>query len=404
MLFRSLKQEKLNYLTDRIDTFRALSSAVGQLGNALSSLGDSSPALASIGNALQDVSSSADLFISNWDKLVNGTLQSADKIQMAATSIVNALNNILQSVQQNKLKEAEALQNVIDFQRGYNLALIEEQKIRDEMANNVFYKDSMRTIRANLSKQISLVKEYDKAMRDLQDGQVKVGTKKAKRDWARVGASTAAGAGTGAVIGATGAGVLSVPGAIIGGAVGFIGGMLEKRKVVDVYDNLLKKYPLLIDAEGNLNDAMAKSLLSSNLLDAKTKETLQYVSNLAEEYKKAKAEIDEVVKSLIGDVGNNIMSELVNNFKNGGEDAGEAFRRGFAKSLEKLYEDIIYAAIFGKDLQKMQDRIEKGFETGDMGIMETAMYEFLDGYEQKAEAQQEMMKKLQDYADRKSVV
>ena len=83
--------------------------------------------------------------------------------------------------------------------------------------------------------------------------------------------------------------MLSVPGAIIGGAVGFIAGMLEKRKVVDVYDNLLKKYPLLIDAEGNLNDAMAKSLLSSNLLDAKTKETLQYVSNLAEEYKKAKA-------------------------------------------------------------------------------------------------------------------
>ena len=176
-----LKQGKLNYLTDRIDTFRALSSAVGQLGNALSSLGDSSPALASIGNALQSVSSSADLFLTNWEKLANGTLKSSDKIQMAATFIVNALNNILQSVQQNKLKEAEALQNVIDFQRGYNLALIEEQKIRDEMANNVFYKDSMRTIRANLSKQISLVKEYDKAMRDLQDGQVKVGTKKARR-------------------------------------------------------------------------------------------------------------------------------------------------------------------------------------------------------------------------------
>ena len=397
-----LKQEKLNYLTDRIDTFRALSSAVGQLGNALSSLGDSSPALASIGNALQSVSSSADLFLTNWEKLANGTLKSSDKIQMASTFIINALNNILQSVQQNKLKEAEALQNVIDFQRGYNLALIEEQKIRDEMANNVFYKDNMRTIRANLSKQISLVKEYDKAMKDLEEGQVKVGTKKAKRDWASVGASTAAGAGTGAVIGASG-GVLSIPGAIIGGAVGFITGMLKKRQVVDVYDNLLKKYPLLIDAEGNLNDAMAKSLLSSNLLDAKTKETLQYVSNLAEEYKKAKAEIDEVVKSLIGDVGNNVMSALVDNYRNGGEDAGDAFRKGFAKSLERLYEDIIYAAIFGKDLEKMQKRIEDGFNAGDMGIMETAMYEFLDGYEQKSQATNDLMKRMQDYAKSKGI-
>ena len=393
----------LDDLKEKINTLRAIGKAIGGLGGVLSSLGDANPALAELGKTLTSVAGSIDEFLTSMDTLADRALTSAEKITIAANFIINAISNIVSSAQQNKLKEAEAIKNVTEYQRGYNLALIQEQKIKEGLSGNIFYKNNMATVRANLKEQVSLVNEYNKAMGDLQDGQIKVGTTKAKRDWVAVGGSTLAGAGSGALIGANAAGVGSIPGAIIGGIVGFVSGMLKKRQVIDVYDNLLKVHKGLVDEEGNLNEAMAKTLLTSNLLDAKTKDTLQYVSNLTAEYKEAQKEINAVIKELIGDVGNNIMSAIVTDFKAGGLNAGEAFRQGFAKSLERLYEDIIYAAILGKGLEEMQKRIERGFEQGDMNIMETAMYEFLDSYGGKAQAAQDMMKKAQEYAKAKGI-
>ena len=392
---------QLQKISEKAARLQAVGRGLSDIGQSLSQLGDTDPKLANLGNTLSRLGQTISDFSGYWEKMQNNTLKTSDAIAVAASFIANAISEIAASAEQAKQKEAEALQNVIDFQRGYNLALIEEQKIKSNLAGNVFYQNSLRTIKTNLKEQVSLVNEYNQAMKDLEKGQVKVGTKKV-RDWAAVGASTLSGVTAGAIaLSETGPG--AAVGAVVGGVVGFVVGMLKKRQVVDVYDNLLKRYPKLIDEEGKLNDAMAKSLLSSNLLDAKTKETLQYVTELAKKYEDAKKEIDEVVKSLIGDVGNNIMANLVDDFKNGGKNAGEAFRKGFAKSLERLYEDVIYAAVLGKGLEEMQTKINKGFEAGDMDIMQKAMYDFLDTYQSRAQTGQDLMKQMQEYAKTKGI-
>ncbi|WP_346236920.1 tape measure protein [Niabella insulamsoli] len=394
--------KELDIFSKKLLFISSLAGAVGEIGSVLSNLGDTNPKLASLGLTLTNLADDIANLSNAWEKLSNSTLTSADKFQLAANFIINTISDIAKSVQQNRLTETQYLQDVIAYQHGYNLALLEEQRIKSDMKSSIFHIDSLAKIRGSLKQQIDLVNEYNEAMGELQQGSVKVGTKKARRDWAAIGGATAAGAGTGAIIGASG-GVLSVPGAIIGGIVGFIGGFLKKRQVVDVYDNLLKVYPDLIDEEGRLNDARAKSLLTSNLLDAKTKETLQYVTELQQQYKEAEEAIKSVVEGLIGDVGNNIMDELVNNFKNGGENAGDAFRRGFAKSLENLYSDLIYSAILGPELKKLEERIKAGFAGGDDEAMQKALYEFLDTADVLGQQTTKLLQDAKDYASSKGI-
>jgi hypothetical protein len=372
-----LKQEKaelsLNGLTQGLKLIASLSPALNDLSAALNET--NSNAAKQIGGVFASLAKGAGDLYNTIEKIKTDGVDTIDAIGAAANFVISTIANIVSSAQAQKKAYEEFYLQSLAYQHDYNNALIEEIRLREGIKDSVFFTDYAGKIKAGLAAEIKAVNDYNEALQKLNDAQVITGTKKV-RDWAAVGASTAAGAGTGAVVGSAG-GPLSAVGAVIGGVVGFIGGLLKKRTVVNVYDGLLKTYPKLIDEQGNLNKAMAEAIISSGKIVGSSKENLQYLISMNEQYEAAKDQIEGVISDLAGSLGNDLMSSLFDDWAAGGENAGKAFTDGVSKSLANVGKNLLFNSVFGDDFVKLQDEITQAFKTtGDPNAMISSLLDF----------------------------
>ena len=147
----------------------------------------------------------------------------------------------------------------------------------------------------------------------------------------------------------------------------------------------MKQYPKLIDEQGNLNKAMADAVISSGKIEGSSKENLQYLISMNEQYEKAKEQIEGVISDLAGSLGNDLMSSLFEDWAQGGLDAGKAFVDGVSKSLANIGKNLLFNAVFGDDFVALQNRIKEGFKTtGDPDEMVRALLDFNDEAKRKA--------------------
>lgn len=387
-----LKQEKaensITGLTQALSVLSKIAPALNDLSSALSETNNHTAR--QIGGVFASLANGATNLLQTIKEIETQGVDTIDAIGTAANFVISTIANIVSSAQaQKKAYEEFYLQNLA-YQHDYNNALIDEIRLREGIKDSVFFTDYAGKIKAGLAAEIKAVNDYNEALKKLNDAQVITGTKKV-RDWAAVAASTAAGAGAGAVVGSAG-GPLSAVGAAVGGLVGFIGGMLKKRTVVNVYDGLLKTYPKLIDEQGNLNKAMAEAIISSGKIEGSSRENLQYLISMNEQYEAAREQIEGVISDLAGSLGSDLMGSLFDDWAKGGENAGKAFTDGVSKSLANIGKNLLFNAVFGDDFVALQNKIKEGFKTtGDPNEMVKALLDFNDEAKDKGKQFQDLL-------------
>lgn len=270
-----------------------------------------------------------------------------EKYAAAAQAVAGTINSIISASKNRKAVEDDFERNRLEFAQRYALALNEQLRLQTALAGNGFVRNYSGEITDAFAAMSNAAEEYNKAMLALEDGQVKTGTKR-KVDWG----SVATGAGTGAMYGANAGPWGAAIGAVVGGVVGLFSGMNR----VDVYDDLLKTYPDLIDAEGELRIARAQALIDSGLLDDKTKLLVQNALDWKEANDAAREQISSIVNELAGDLGNSLRDALVDAWK-AGEDASERMFAAANKSLANFVQNFLYSTIFSGIFDKFKERL-----------------------------------------------
>lgn len=134
-------------------------------------------------------------------------------------------------------------------------------------------------------------------------------------------------------------------------------GFLWWRKQVDDYRGLLDRYPQLINSAGQLDLALAKSLLNNaTFKDDAAKATLQRVIDYAEQAEKATKAIDQYLQGLFGEMGNTLSTALIDAFRNG-TDASQAFGQSVEQMLDRLASDMAQSLFIAPLLEQAKEQI-----------------------------------------------
>ena len=326
-------------------------------------------ALAGIGGELGSVMSSINSSVGALRTAFDSKAGNVDKLSAGLSSIVGIIGMISSASEQRKEKEREFYQNQIALVHEYALALNEVLRTKANLSGGGFIEDYTGKIKSSFDALTDASKNYREAISKLADGRVKTGLRNAI-DMGNVAKGAGLGAAAGAAIGSVVPVIGTAVGAVIGGVVGLFSGIFGGKKKKEVYGGLLQTFPELVSATGELNTELAKSLISTNKLDASTKQLLQNALAWEEAQKKASEQVDEVIKSLAGDVGNTLRTALVESWK-AGEDGSRRMFEAAEQSLEKFVEQMLYSLIFSDTFSKFRDRLKKSLSPdGDGNVID----------------------------------
>lgn len=131
-------------------------------------------------------------------------------------------------------------------------------------------------------------------------------------------------------------------------------GILWWRKQVDEYGSLLDRYPKLINAAGNLDVELAKSLLSTAAFkDDAAKAKLQRIIDTAEQATKAGEGVNQYIESVFGNTAQSLSDALVSAFRNG-TNAAHDFSTSLEGMLEKMAQDVATSLYITPLIEKAQ--------------------------------------------------
>lgn len=345
----TLKEKKLQEIFNGIEKIAgALSGVGGELGSVMSA-----------------ISSSIGTLRTAFDSKAGAV----DKLSAGLSSIVGIIGMISAASEQRKEKEREFYQNQIALAHQYALALNEVLLTRANLSGGGFIEDYTGKIKSSFDAMANASQKYREAISKLADGRVKVGLRNAI-DMGNVGKGAALGAAAGAAIGSVVPVIGTVVGGVIGGVVGLFSGIFGGKKKKEVYGGLLQTFPELVSATGELNTELAKSLVSTNKLDANTKQLLQNAIEWEAAQKKASEQLDEVIKTLAGDVGNSLRTAIVDAWK-AGEDGSKRMFDVAGQSLEKFVEQMLYSLLFSDTFSKFRERLRKSLSPdGDGNVID----------------------------------
>lgn len=238
--------------------------------------------------------------------------QALKKLQQEKTAQQKEYNDLL--IEQNKLlSNAETIFGVDGYQKaiGYAQQLKEysNKLYSEKITSSVPSSGIFAAIYKNMGIQ---AKQYDGIVASLAGAQVQTGTKKT----------------------------------------GLFGWGGEKA----IYSNLLKTYPELIDANGKLNQSLAKSILNNNTLTESSKTALQSALDYSEKYDEALANMKNYLESVFGSLGSDMMEAITSNLGNT-QNALDDFANSAAGTIETLMENIAYSMFFADKFKKLSDDV-----------------------------------------------
>lgn len=335
-----------------LDDFRTFAGLAGQLGDALSEVNGN---LGNAGRLLSGIASQANLVTVAFDENASET----DKIAAGIQGVIGLVNILTSSANERKRAEVEYYRAMTAQQQQYNLALNNQLGLQSELNESVFVRDFDGRLKDGIAKLDGANKGYQDALDKLEKGQAKTGQRNAV-DWSKVGQGAASGAGTGAAIGSIAGPVGAAIGAGIGAVVGGIVGLFGGKKKKDEFGSLLKEYPELIkkgaDGWEELDENLAETLISQNLVDENTKLLLENTLEWQKQIEEAKQQVKAVISELSSGLGSSLRDGLVTAFKEG-TDAAAAFGNSVEKILEDLLTQMIFSRVMGPALKKLEEEM-----------------------------------------------
>lgn len=339
----------------------AIAQAIGNAGDDLKDMGG---VLAGIGSFLAGAAGQANNFAQavalagkNSEAVKSG--QKIDYVSSSAaiaSGISSLVSMYASSASQRKADKNSRELDAISFQVQMNKALNDEIRLRTQLTENIYFKDYAGRVKDSIAAATDALDKYNAAFANLlENGQSLTGTKNTI-DWGKVGSGALTGAGTGAIIGSFAGPIGTAIGAVVGAVVGGIVGLFSS-KTKNLYGPLLKQYPQLVDANGQLNKSLAETLISTSQVDDKTKIWLQDLINAANAMEEARKQITEIISDLTSNIGSELRDVLVEAFQTG-EDAAYKFSKTVEKTLENALANLIYSAIFSKAFTNLQKNLE----------------------------------------------
>ncbi len=140
-------------------------------------------------------------------------------------------------------------------------------------------------------------------------------------------------------------------------------GLFGWGKGKDIYTSITKKYDDLIDKEGKLNIDLAKSILQTQQMRDKDKESLQEIITLYEQTQEAQKAFDDYLRDTFGELGGSIVDSVVTALQNG-EDAFENFAEAVGNVMGKLGKQIMYELFVSSRFKEFQQEIKDIYAKG----------------------------------------
>ncbi|WP_262889182.1 tape measure protein [Spirosoma agri] len=392
-------QEYQSKLKERNDLQLAIKdddlSRINEYGQLVAQLGE---AYMQLGGEIGDAGAFMSGFASNLSMITAAfkeNMTAAEGMQLILSATVNIVSSITSAAAQRKQAEEAYYASVIAQQKEYNQLLNEQIGMQAEQNENVFTKDYEGRLKDRFAQLQGATKGYMESLRKLSEGQAKTGQRD-KVDWGAVGKNAASGAAIGtAIAGPIGTAI----GAIAGGLIGLFGA----KKKADEFASLLGTYPELIsktkDGQTEFNKELATTLINQGLVDDKTKALLQDTLDWADQMEKAKAAIKEIVRDLVGGLGDKLRDNLVNAFKEG-TDAATAFGSAVSDILENLVTKMLFSQAFNGVLTDLQEEMSKSLDTqngGDGSVIDD-FQRFNENSKESLEQYNLWLKQFQDAA------
>lgn len=248
---------------------------------------------------------------------------------------------------QEALKEIERAK--LDFQRQYNLALIEQDLLLEE-ATNVFGE-------RQIEKAMNAIEVYRKALSDLK--QELAGSAVRGLEYALI---------SGTWYDQLFGGVFTqAKNAYKKG----LGGLWEAQIVTghektglfgwgkgrDVYSSILSVYPELIDANGELDTAMLQTILDTRKMSDDTRKYLENLIDLKDAMDEAEEALEDYLQQTFGSLGDGILDSITTALAEGGS-ALENFADEAASVLENLGEQIAYSLFFADKFDDLESQLK----------------------------------------------
>lgn len=254
---------------------------------------------------------------------------------------------------QEALKEIERAK--LDFQRQYNLALIEQNLLLQE-ATNVFGE-------RQIEKAMNAIEVYRKALSDLK--QELAGSAVRGLEYALI---------SGTWYDKLFGGVFTqAKNAYKKG----LGGLWEAQIVTghektglfgwgkgrDVYSSILSVYPELIDANGELDTAMLQTILDTRKMSDDTRKYLENLIDLKDAMDEAEEALEDYLQQTFGSLGDGILDSITTALAEGGS-ALENFADEAASVLENLGEQIAYSLFFADKFDDLESQLKDVYGGG----------------------------------------
>lgn len=141
------------------------------------------------------------------------------------------------------------------------------------------------------------------------------------------------------------------------------GGGSDEGTSRKVYSSIISQYKDLINEYGRLNLSRAESLLTSEFASEEQKRALQDLIELEKQAQKAGEELDKYLESTFGQLGGDLMNDIVNSLKDG-KDAFVEFGNSAGKVLEKLQKQMLFEVHFSERFKKFQEEIKNIYKKG----------------------------------------
>lgn len=333
-----------NDISDAIGSISgAASSAVGELSDMFEAMGDTQTADA-IGGVQQVLGAVSNIGQGFAKGGIIGGIGAA--IGEAANFIGQAF--AAEARHQEALKEIERAK--LDFQRQYNLALL-EQNLLLEKATSVFGE-------RQVEKAINAIDVFRQAYAQLKQEMTGSAAK---------GAEYAAMAGS--VIDR-----FFYHGRLSKAAEAYrqgLGGLWDAQIVTghkktglfgwgkgkDLYGSILEVYPELIDANGELDTTMLQTILDTRKMSDETRAYLENLIELKDAMDEAEEALEDYLQQTFGSLGDGILDSITTALAEGGS-ALENFADEAASVLENLGEQIAYSLFFADKFDDLASQLK----------------------------------------------
>jgi hypothetical protein len=276
--------------------------------------------------------------IANAEKLATEGISAVEKASVilgiisavikVASGIFKILRSNREAEKQRAAEQAELMQNLIDLQTQYNLALNDTLRLQTEQS--IFFTDNAKKITdASIAYQ-DAERERNAIMKDL----------------------------------------LSPGGYWVGGYDQSLFGsnLFQTLNRILIQTNsgiksLISAYPELIDANGELNISLAETILTSEGLSEERKRQLTDLTEWSKKMAEAQKQMDDAISEMIGNLGNDIYKALSDAWDNS-TDSFLAFKDTVSQGLEDLAKQMIFNAIWANDLEQLKKDIAESYSQG----------------------------------------